>query len=150
MWRSGWALVPSEDVHLLVGENTDADVEFWDYPSVGFPDGEVEGSDLNRLWSLVRGSTTEETVWGELLRDAPDGSEKVALVRSEAAAAFADLSESRMKELAAAWQNIKSGTSSLPWWKQEDITEAIRELTFLARQQLRLRPAWELLMVWFL
>jgi hypothetical protein len=150
MWRSGWALVPTKDVPLVVDETNDADVEPWDYPWVGFPDGEVEGSNLNKLWSLVCGSPTGKTLWGPALRDAPDGCEKVAPVRPEAIEAFAGLSDTRIRELAAAWQQAESETGSLPWWKREDIVEAIRELKFLAQQERKLRPGWELLMVWFL
>jgi hypothetical protein len=32
MWRSGWILIPSKDVPLLIDEEDDADVEPWDYP----------------------------------------------------------------------------------------------------------------------
>jgi hypothetical protein len=83
------------------------------------------------------------------LWDGPAGSEKLAPVREAAAEAFAGLAESRIRELAAAWQQAESETSSLRWWSVEDVAEAIRELKFLARQRQKLRPAWELLMVWF-
>ena len=149
MWRSGWALVPSRDVPVVVDGASDADVEPWDYPWVGFPDGEVEGSDLNQLWLLVRGSPAGGALWGELLRDAPAGCEKVAPVRQAAIEVFAHLSESRIRDLAAAWQHAESATGSLAWWELEDIREAMRGLKFLAQQQLKLRPGWELLMIWF-
>ena len=149
MWRSGWVLVPAEDVSLVTDEANEADVEPWDYPWVGFPDGEVEGSDLNNLWLLVCGSPTEKPLWGPPLCDGPAGSEKIAPVRWPAVEAFASLPESRVGELAAGWQRIESGTSSLRRWKVEDVAEAIRGLKFLARQHQKLRPAWELLMVWF-
>ena len=149
MWRSGWVLVPADDVSLVTDETNDADIEPWDYPWVGFPDGEIEGSDLNNLWLLVCGSPAEKPLWGAPLWDGPAGSEKVAQVRQVAAEAFAGLPESRIRELAAAWQLAESETSSLRWWKLEDVAEAIRELKFLARQHQQLRPGWELLMVWW-
>jgi hypothetical protein len=150
MWRSGWALVPSEDVDLVMDYDNDADVEIWDYPWVGFPDGEIEGSDLNRLWSLLRVSPTGKTLWGSMLRDGPDGDEKVAEVLPQAIEAFAGLSDSGIRQLAAAWQQVESPTSSLRRWELDNIIEAIRQLRFLAQQHHKLRPKWELLMVWFL
>src|SRR5262245_12980757 len=150
MWRSGWVLVPADDVPLVTDEANEADVEPWDYPWVGFPDGEVEGSDLNNLWLLVCGSPAEKPMWGELYWDGPEGNEKIAPVRPRVAAAFAGLSDSRIHELAAAWQQAESETSSLRWWKLEDVAEAIRDLKFLAQQYDKLRPGWELLMVWFM
>jgi hypothetical protein len=149
MWKSGWVLVPKQDVTLLV-EPKGADVEPWDYPGVGFMDGEVEGSDLDNLWSLVRGPATGGHVWGKLLVDAPDGDEKIAPVCPEAVNAFANLSDTRIRELAAEWQRARSETSSLPWWKLEDIVEAIQEMKSLAHQQLHLGHRWRLLMVWFM
>jgi hypothetical protein len=168
MWRSGWALVPSKDVNLVLNPTSDADVEIWDYPWVGFPDGEIEGSDLNNLWSLVCGSS-DTPLWETwqpdalddtddlplILRAPPVGSdhqgaeEKIASVRWNAVDAFAALSESRIAELAAAWQKLESATSSLGRWKPEEVRQAIRDLKFLARQTQKLRPAWSLLMVWF-
>ena len=59
------------------------------------------------------------------------------------------LATGRIGELAAAWQQAESETSSLRWWKLKDVAEAIRELKFLARQHQQLRPDWELLMVWW-
>jgi hypothetical protein len=141
-WVSGWVLVPHDDVQLVV----DDEVEWLGYPSVGFKDGEVEGSDLNRLWELVRGCPAGESVWGGMLRDGPDGAEKVAWVRREAVEAFAALPESRIRDLVAAWQQAESAGGSLRWWNPEDIAESIRALKFLARQALRTR--WALLMVW--
>jgi hypothetical protein len=149
MWRSGWVLVPASDVPLVTEEANEADVEPWDYPWVGFPDGEIEGTDLNNLWSLVRGSPDAGPLWGPPLWDGPPGSEKIAPVRSSASEAFASLSESRIRELAAAWQRVESETSTLGRWPPEDVAEVIRELRFLARQYQRLRPGWELLMVWW-
>jgi hypothetical protein len=133
----------------VIDEANDADIEPWDYPWVGFADGEVEGSDLNQLWLLVCGSPTEQPLWGTPWWDGPAGSEKIAPVRPLVAEAFAALPNSRIRELAAAWQQAESETSSLRWWKLEDVAEAIRELKFLARQYHKLRPGWELLMVWF-
>jgi hypothetical protein len=149
MWRSGWVLVPAEDVPLVTAEANEADVEPWDYPWVGFADGEIEGNDLNNLWSLVRGSPDGGQLWGAPVWDGPAGSEKIALVRSSASEAFAGLSEHRIQELAASWQRVKSETSTLRRWPLEDVAEVIRELRFLARQYQKLRPGWELLMVWF-
>jgi hypothetical protein len=149
MWRSGWALVPAEDVPLVTDEGNEADIEPWDYPWVGFPDGEVEGGDLNNLWLLVSGSPSEKPLWGAPLRNGPPGDEKIAPVRPAVAEAFAGLSEARIRELAAEWQQAESETSSLRSWKLEAVAESIRELKFLARQYYKLRPGWELLMVWF-
>lgn len=149
MWRSGWVLVPADDVPLVTDQADEADVEPWDYPWVGFPDGEVEGADLNTLWSLVRGSPDGGPLWGPPLWDGPPGSEKIAPVRSSASEAFAGLSEPRIRELAAAWQRVESETSALGRRPLEEVVEAIRELRFLARQCQKLRPGWELLMVWF-
>lgn len=149
MWRSGWVLVPADDVPLVTDVANQADVEPWDYPWVGFPDGEVEGGDLNNLWLLVCGSATEKPLWGPPFWEGPAGSEKIAPVRQAASEAFAGLPESRILELAAAWQRAESETSSLGWWALEDVAEAIRELKFLARQHQQLRPAWELLMIWW-
>ncbi len=67
MWRSGWVLVPADDVPLVTDEANEADAEPWDYPWVGFPDGEIEGTDLHNLWSLVRGSPDGGSLWGEPL-----------------------------------------------------------------------------------
>jgi hypothetical protein len=149
MRRSGWVLVPQKDVALVVDRENRADVEPWDYPWVGFPDGEVEGSDLNKLWLLVCGSPAEKPMWGTPFRDGPDGSEKIAPVRPSVAEAFAALPDSRIRELVASWQQADSETSSLPWWELEDVVEAVRGLKFLAQQYSQLRPGWELLMVWF-
>ena len=148
MWRSGWVLMPADDVPLVTGEANEADVEPWDYPWVGFPDGAVEGTDLNNLWLLVCGCPAEKPLWGPPFRDGPPGSEKIAPVRQAVAEAFAGLPESRVGELAAAWQQAESATSSLRWWQPEDVAEAIRELKFLAQLHQKLRPGWELLMVW--
>jgi hypothetical protein len=142
-------LVPADDVPLVTDEANAADVEPWDYPWVGFPDGEVEGTDLNNLWLLVCGSQAEKPMWGPPYWDGPAGAEKIAPVRPAVAEAFAGLAEARIPELAAAWQRAESETSSLRWWQLEDIAEAIRELRFLARQYQQLRPGWELLMVWW-
>jgi hypothetical protein len=149
VWRSGWVLVPADDVPLVTDEANEADVEPWDYPWVGFPDGEVEGTDLNNLWLLVSRAAAEKPMWGPPFWDSPPGSEKVAPVREVVAEAFAHLPESRIAELAAAWQQAESETSSLRWWKLEDIADAIRELKFLAHQHQKLRPGYELLMVWW-
>src|SRR5947209_19455667 len=110
MWRSGWVLAPADDVPLVTDEANEADVKPWDYPWVGFPDGEVEGADLNNLWSLVRGTPAGGPLWGPPLCDGPAGSEKIAPVRSAAAEAFAALSEHRIRELAASWQRVESET----------------------------------------
>lgn len=150
MWQSGWLLIPTDQVALLTGATNEDDAEPRDYPWVGFPDGEVEGSDLNNLWLLVGDSEVEKPLCGQPLLDGPDGSQKIAPVSQEAAEAFAALPESRIGELAAAWQQAKSETSSLSAWKLEDIAEAIRELKFLARLHRNLEPDWELLMVWWL
>lgn len=139
MWVSGWVLVPNDDVQRVV-ENK---VEWLGFPSIGFNDGEVEGSDLNRLWMLMHAAPPAEPLWGRTLRD---GWEKVACVREEAIEAFSELPDSRIRELAVAWQKAESQTSSLPWWELEDIADAIRGLKFLARQQPRTH--WQLLMVW--
>lgn len=149
MWRCGWVLLPADDVSLVTDEASEVDVEPWDYPWVGFPDGEIEGSDLNNLWLLVCGSPTERPLWGTPLWDGPSGTEKIAPVRQAAVDAFAELPESRIPSLAEAWQQAESETSSLRSWKLEDIAEVIRELKFLAQQHQKLRFAWELLMVWF-
>jgi hypothetical protein len=168
MWRSGWALVPRKGVNLVLNPTNDADVEIWDYPWVGFPDGETEGSDLNNLWSLVCGSSDtpcgrprSQTRWNDtddlplILRAPPVGSdvhgaeEKVASVRWNATDAFAALSEPRISELAVAWQKVESATSSLGQWEPEEVKQVIRDLKFLARQCQKLRPAWLLLMVWY-
>jgi hypothetical protein len=149
MWRSGWVLVPTKDVDLVLDEANDAEVEISDYPGVRFADGEIEGSDLNTLWALVRGSPAGRPLWGEPLRDGPAGCEKVAPVCWEAVEAFAGLSDSRIQELAAAWQQAKSQASSHRCWQHEEVAKAIRQLKFLAQLHHKLRPGWELLMVWF-
>jgi hypothetical protein len=149
MWRSGWVLVPTDDVSLVTDEANEKDVEPWDYPWVGFPDGEIEGSDLNNLWSLIRGSSDGGPLWGTPLREGPSGSEKIAPVRSSVSEAFATLSEPRILELEAAWQRVESETSTLWRWPLEDVVKVIRELSFLARQYRKLRPGWELQIVWW-
>jgi hypothetical protein len=141
-------LVPAKDVPLVLDEANEARIEPWDYPWVGFMDGDVEGTDLNNLWLLVHGSPTEEPMWGAPLRDGPAGERKIAPVRPAVAETFASLPESRIRELAAAWQRAESDTSSLPWWELEDVAEAIRELKFLARHSQKM-SGWKLLMVWW-
>lgn len=150
MWMSGWILVPTEELHLLVDESCKAGVEPWDYPGVGFPDGEVEGSDLCRLWTLVCGSSKVTTMWQRFLLEAPDGGEKIATLAQPVIETMAGFAHSRIPGIAEAWQQAESETASLSGWNLEDIVEAIRELKFLARQHLRLQPGWELLMVWFI
>jgi hypothetical protein len=148
MWLSGWTLVPSDEVQHVVTPNG-ADVEPWDYPSVKFSDGEVDGSDIIHLWSLLSSSSVANPLWDTILRDAPDGEEKIAVVRPAAIEAFAALTEDRISQLALAWQKAESSSGSLAWWKVDGIRNAIRELSFLARQQLQLRNGYELLMIWF-
>lgn len=118
-------------------------------PWVGFSDGEVEGNDLNNLWLLVCGSPNEKPLWGQPLWDGPPGSEKIAPVREAAIETFARLPEEHIPDLAAAWRQAESKTSSLQSWRLEDVAEAIRELKFLARQHQKLRFGWQLLVIWW-
>lgn len=144
MWSSGWVLVPPYRIKRIVRDPDD-----WrTYPCVSFPDGEVEGSDINRLWRIVQGSSaSEESVWGQVLVDGPDGECKWAHVRREAIETFAKLSDFAIREAATAWQQCESETSSLPWWHLDAVIESVRELAFLAR--LSNRGTWPLLMVWY-
>ena len=73
----------------------------------------------------------------------------MALVRPEIAEAFATLSASRIRQLAKAWQQTDSDTSSLSRWSLEDIVEAVMQLKVFAQQQQKLQPGWELMMIWY-
>jgi hypothetical protein len=99
--------------------------------SVSFCDGDIEGSDLNQLWSILQGRPGGgHPICDEVFRDVGEGHRKLGRVSADCLRALAGMSDDDIRAAAAAWQQ----TGSLVGAAVEYTGRRIRELQRLSQR----------------
>src|SRR5262245_17074708 len=99
--------------------------------SISFCDGNIEGGDLNRLWSILQGRPDGgRHICDEVFRDLGEGRRKLARVSADCLRALAGMSDADLRAAAAAWQK----TGILVHWTVEDAGHTIRDLRRLSQR----------------
>src|SRR3954454_401813 len=80
---------------------------------LSFHDGDIEGSDFNRLWAIIQGRTEGgRHICEEVFRDGGKGHPKLGRVFAECLQSLARMRDADIKETATEWQqtgNMRDG-----------------------------------------
>jgi hypothetical protein len=131
-WYTDWLLVPREKVGemLEVRDANTRDLRDLCPRHLSFHDGDVEGSDLNNLWSVVQGPPGGRNICDEIFRDWGKRKPKLGRVSAEFLHALAEMGEPEVVEAATAWVQ----TGNMRGCSVEAAARVIRELRELSQR----------------
>ena len=148
MWSTNWLVVRPDQVVAMVevfdGNMRDLRDECRHFAS--FPDGCIEGSDLNRLWSIIRGKPGDGGhICDEVFRDGGkrDPYPKLGRVSAECVKALAQMGDAAIQSTAAAWQH----TGILQYGTVDEAASVIRKLKELSQRAIS--EGQVILLVWW-
>src|SRR3954454_15592556 len=111
---------------------------------LSFHDGDIEGSDFNRLWAIIQGRPEGgRHVCEEVFQDGGEGHPKLGRVSAECLQALAGMSDAAIQEAATAWQQ----TENMRYGTVEGAARVIRDLKELSQRAISERQV--MLLEWW-
>ena len=128
-WATNWLVVPPEKIGAVIQASGNLEDLCQHYLS--FHDGDVEGSDFNHLWSIIRGRNDRgRHICDEVFRDGGKGHPKVGRISAECLQALAEMNDADIQEVATAWQQ----TGIMRYGTVDGAARVIRELKELSQR----------------
>ena len=128
-WATNWLVVPPEKIATMVQASGNLEDMCQHYLS--FHDGDIEGSDFNRLWSIIQGRMDGgRHICDEVFRDGGEGHPKLGRVAAECLLTLAEMSDTRIHETATAWQR----TGIMHYGTVDGAASVIRDLQELSQR----------------